>query len=79
VRDLYTLTVLPSDPVDLVLIFNSSVDTMVCFEFTFSPYLLLQLAMREACKYINDKLAIKVCWLKKIHFLSSSFGFGGKT
>jgi hypothetical protein len=79
VRGLYTLTVLPSDPVDLVLIFNSSVDTMVCFEFTFSPYLLLQLAMREACKYINDKLAIKVCRLKKIHFLSSSFGFGGKT
>jgi T-complex protein 1 subunit alpha len=38
-----------------------------------------RLAMREACKYINDKLAIKVCWLKKIHFLSSSFGFWGKT
>jgi hypothetical protein len=73
--------VLPSDPVDLVLIFNSSVDTMIwsCFEFPSFPYLLLQLAMREACKYINDKLAIKVCWLKKIHFLSSSFGFGGKT
>jgi chaperonin GroEL (HSP60 family) len=38
-----------------------------------------RLAMREACKYINDKLAIKVRWLKKIHFLSTSFGFGGKT
>jgi hypothetical protein len=36
----------------------------------------LQLAMREACKYIDDKLAIKVCQLpSSLQFFSQVLGF----
>jgi hypothetical protein len=37
-----------------------------------------QLAMREACKYVDEKLAVKVMFLKYTFFLKKNYTFVGQ-